>query len=113
LKKQKIETSYDVKMNKLEHEFALIEIRTIANGFGEKKNDLEKLQAIGNIATQWEENFLNSLLITKKSKFNKINVEKISKKESIKIKKHLKSCKIRTCVVCKSMRSDLKRMGKK
>lgn len=99
-------------MDPFGHESAIIEIRTIANGYAGYKTDLEKIQAINEIAMQWAQCHLNSLRISKKSINYKDEKFKIDRKEKIKIRKHLKTCRIRTCVVCTSMRKDLKREGK-
>ncbi len=104
---------YDVKMDPIEHEAALIEIRTIANGYGEERTHLEKIQAIEKIATQWEKFFLDGLRFDKECEYDKKEKFKIDRKEMNKIRKHLKVCRIRTCVVCESMRQDLKQAGKK
>jgi len=55
-------------MDKIGHTSVLIEIRAIANGFGEEKSDLERIQSIVNISAGWNKDFLDCLSIKFKNK---------------------------------------------
>lgn len=65
---KKIKTLYDEKMDSSSIECALINIRSIANGYTEHKTNLEKIQAIEDIASEWNRNFINTLSLQNKRK---------------------------------------------
>ncbi len=99
-------------MDPFSHECAILQIRTIVNGYAGYKTNLDKIQAIDEVVTRWSDNHLNSLRVHKESQHDKKEKFKLDKKEVKKFNKHLKTCRIKTCVVCKLNRSDLKRAGK-
>ena len=67
-KMKKFKNLYNIKMDKIGHTSVLIEIRAIANGFGEEKSDLERIQSIVNISAGWNKDFLDCLSIKFKNK---------------------------------------------